>query len=63
MKTKSENNSPQSAYEFAWTIEQAIIDSGEECLESLTIKQLLAIRQIVINETINFNKNTEQNNE
>lgn len=58
METK--NNETTMAHELAWAIEQAIIDSEEKCLSCITIKQLLAIRQIVTTEIINFKMNTKQ---
>jgi hypothetical protein len=47
----------KNAIELAWTICSAILDSDEPILRSLTLEQLSKIREIALNEIINYSNN------
>ena len=49
------------AREISWSIRNAIIDGENDDLEYLTVKQILAIQDIVSNEVQSFLNNTANN--
>lgn len=57
LKQNPMDEKQKNAIELAWTICSAILDSDEPILRSLTLEQLSKIRDIALNEIINYSNN------